>query len=92
MTRVLVCGGRHFNDGDAIILEQIAEIRRLRTANEELVGALKECADDLASDLDARYPARYRDNVPSEARRYHRDMAPVTRARAILSRNEKETT
>ena len=47
-----------------------AEIERLRAA-------LRECADDLAAEIEARYPAPIRRAFSSEQRRYDRDMEPV---------------
>lgn len=52
------------------------EIARLRAA-------LRECADDLASEIAARYPAEVL-RYPSEQRRHDRDMEPVRRARELL--------
>ena len=52
-----------------------AEIARLRTA-------LKDCADDLGTYVEARYENTK--NYPSEMRRYERDIAPVTAARELL--------
>ena len=46
--------------------------------------ALRECADDLQSEIDARY-AGTQNKYPSEMRRYQRDIEPVTRARAALA-------
>ena len=69
-----------------VAADSAAEIRRLRAANEELVGALKECADDLATEIDATH-AKDTPNDRLAARRYERDMVPVIRARSVLSRN-----
>ena len=52
-----------------------AEIARLRTA-------LKDCADDLGTYVEARYENTK--NYPSELRRYERDIAPVLAARELL--------
>lgn len=43
---------------------------------------LRECADDLAIELDMRYQSR--SHYPSELRKYENEMQPVYRARALL--------
>lgn len=48
-----------------------------------LATALKDCADDLEAEVEARYPAES-SHHPSEARRRWRDMEPVRKARAAL--------
>jgi len=53
-----------------------AEITRLRAA-------LRECADDLETEIKARYPAQVQ-IYPSEKRRFDRDMEMVRRARELL--------
>ena len=56
----------------------------LKAQNAQLAMSLKECADDLAAELCARYP----DGVcgsPAEERRFHHDMASVRKARAALA-------
>lgn len=55
---------------------------------QEMYEALKDCADDLAAELDERYSFRSKWFV--KQRRYDRDMEPVRRARAILARIEAE--
>ena len=49
------------------------------------MGALKECADDLAEAVEAAWPHQWRKS-PDNARKYERDMEPVNRARALLER------
>jgi hypothetical protein len=53
-----------------------------------LAAALRECADDLAAEIDARYPTR--EAYPSEMHRYQRDMDTVIRARALLAEWEEK--
>jgi hypothetical protein len=53
---------------------------------EALEGALRECAEALASDVECRYE-RTKD-YPVMRRRYDRDMGPVLRARALLTDSE----
>lgn len=52
-----------------------------------LVRALRECADDLETEVNARYPAETR-AYPSMEVKYQRDMEPVLRARAALTKWE----
>ena len=47
---------------------------------------LLECVEDLAAELEARYPAAIRETYPSIQRDYDRDMNVVVRARAALAR------
>lgn len=58
---------------------------------EALAAALKECADDLESEVNARYGSPPH---PAMQRRYDRDIDPVVRARAALAlalaKGEKE--
>ena len=49
---------------------------------ERLHGLLKECADELAAQVEGQY-AKTKDH-PAMKRRYDRDMAPVLAARAAL--------
>lgn len=65
---------------DALLEEAAAEIERLR-------GLLKECANDLAAEIEHRYD-RMKDH-PAMMPKYERDMEPVTRARAALSPEQK---
>lgn len=51
---------------------------------EALVRALRECADDLAAEIDARNQGDTR-KYPSMEAKYQRDMEPVHRARAALA-------
>lgn len=57
-----------------------AEIERLRSL-------LKECADDLAAEIEHRYD-RVKDH-PAMLPRYERDMEPVTKARTALASEQK---
>jgi len=54
-----------------------AYIRELEGENERLRAALKECADDLEAEVEARRSGE----LP---RRIERDLAPVREARALL--------
>jgi predicted nucleic acid-binding Zn-ribbon protein len=60
-----------------------AEIERLREALQRLREALRECADELEVVVEDRY--KDTKDYPSEKRRYDRDIAPVLRARDLLS-------
>ena len=51
----------------------------------ELADALKECADDLESELNEKYTAELR-LYPSQQAKYQRDMKPVLAARAALAK------
>ena len=76
---------------DAPVCTAAVEIRRLHSENAALRSALRECADDLAGEIEARCPPELR-RGPDAARKYERDMAPVLRARALLaSTTEGET-
>ena len=60
-----------------------AELSALRAALATVIEVLKECADDLESEVEAHYP---RPNpYPMEKRRYDRDMEPVRHARSALA-------
>jgi hypothetical protein len=50
---------------------------------EQLRAALKECADDLESELNGHYQGTL--DYPSQQRRFERDMAPITAARKLLA-------
>ena len=52
---------------------------------QEMAEAASECADDLAVEVHERYRGA-QDTYPSETRRYERDIEPVTKLRAALSR------
>ena len=43
----------------------------------DIRAALRECAEDLDIELDARYPEETRNQFPSEMRRWRRDRASV---------------
>lgn len=49
---------------------------------DKLRAALKECADDLAAEIEARFNAIKRH--PAMEARYERDMTPVKKARELL--------
>lgn len=49
----------------------------------QLEEALRECADDLESEVEARYAPLH----PAMEHRYRRDMEPVRKARALLGMN-----
>lgn len=69
------------------------EIERLRATITALRGALAECADELAAEIESRTPAEEYLAPAEYARRManiNRDMAPVLRARALLA-TERET-
>jgi hypothetical protein len=57
---------------------------KLRAEIERLREALRECADELEVVVEDRY--KDTKDYPSEKRRYDRDIAPVLRARDLLSR------
>lgn len=60
------------------VCAQGQEIERLRTL-------LKECADDLEAELNARYDKTL--DYPSQRLKYDRDMTPVREARSALRQN-----
>lgn len=57
---------------------------QLFAAAPDLADALKECADDLESELNEKYTAELR-LYPSQQAKYQRDMKPVLAARAALA-------
>lgn len=61
-------------------------IVRAVNAFAELVEALRECADDLEASVEAYYANTKQ--YASEQRRYERDIEPVIKARAALSKAE----
>lgn len=69
-------GGVDEGATDDLMAKAAAEITALRSA-------LRECADDLAGEIDARCPPAFT-AYEGERRKYDRDMAPVLRARALL--------
>jgi len=72
---------------DASAAWDMCETLRARIAELEVL--LKECADDLAAELDARYRILPDDKVhPAMQHRYDRDMAPVRAARAALEKKD----
>ena len=74
--------GRHESVGDSYLRETISRMGRLEASNATLLEALKECADDLESEVEHRY--KDTKDYPSERRRYERDIAPVRKARAAI--------
>lgn len=58
---------------------------RLIAAAPDMLAALRECADDLASEIEARYSHGIKDH-PAMTPKYERDMAPVHRARAAITK------
>ena len=84
------------------IPEEIARLRKERddavkmlTAeyhrHAEVGESLKECADDLESEVDARYLMPDGTLIhPSYERKYNRDMEPVVKARALLGEPKEE--
>lgn len=73
---------------DKAMSELKPELERLRAKNSELREALNECADDLQTELEHRYG--YPSIHPAMQRKFDRDMAPVERARALLTRTAKD--
>lgn len=59
------------------------EVSLLNAVIREHRDALRECAEDLAAELDARHC--HRDRYPSIMRDWQRDMVPVERARALIA-------
>jgi hypothetical protein len=57
---------------------------KLRAEIERLREALRDCADELEVVVEERY--RDIKDYPSEKRKYDRDIAPVLKARDLLSR------
>jgi len=60
------------------------QLAALKSENEKLRGALKDCADDLEQYVDHCY-ANTR-QYPGMERRYQRDIEPVKAARAALAK------
>jgi hypothetical protein len=60
----------------------------LLAENERLRAALKDCADDLESEVKHRYD-RIGDH-PAMAPKYERDMEPVKAARALLADEQQK--
>jgi hypothetical protein len=79
---------KHY-ERDPIHARAAATLRTLARERDELREALRECADDLAGELDARYPPELRAYASNEAK-YQRDMAPVYRARELLGTERKK--
>lgn len=70
----------------AVALTQCqAKLAAAEADADKLAGALEECADDLAVEVDSRTPPAWGDVYPSMARKRERDFAPVTKARAALA-------
>lgn len=64
-----------------------ALIVRAVNTHAELIEALKECADDLEAEIEARYQD-IKDN-PAITKRYERDMEPVVCARKAIALAER---
>lgn len=60
----------------------LPEIDNQKIEIERLREALRECADELAAELDARHP--HRERYATIKASYERDMDVVYRARALL--------
>ena len=56
----------------------------LRGTHDELVTLVRELADCLEGEIEARY--RETRDHPAMLTRYHRDLEPIHRARALLAR------
>ena len=66
----------------------IAAMDALKAELAEAVELMRELADDLSVEVDARYPIADR-NYPTIHNRYNRDISPVIRARAFVARHQK---
>jgi regulator of replication initiation timing len=64
--------------------EMLDEINALKAENERLREALTECADELETEIDARFKDSSGHVHGAMQGRYKRDMATVKRARAAL--------
>ena len=62
------------------------DVARLIAAAPDLFEALLECAEDLESEIRARYGSVAIEKYASEKRRFDNDMAPVIAARAALAK------
>jgi len=75
--------------------EKAIEIGRLNAKIEsdaKVIAALRETLKDCADDLEAEVEARYSHGIkehPAMAPKYERDMEPVIKARKILATNEQ---
>jgi len=68
---------------DPHVYNRIADALKAKNARiAELEALLKDCADDLEAEVDARYGENAKKCMPH---RYERDMAPVVAARAALN-------
>ena len=74
-------GGRDQRTSD----EELHANAIMMAAAPDLADALKECADDLESELNEKYTAELR-LYPSQQAKYNRDMKPVLAARAALQK------
>lgn len=61
---------------------------KLRYENEHLRSAMRDCAEDLAAELNERW--KFRDKYTSQMRSYECEMQPVYTARALLGEVAKE--
>jgi len=57
----------------------------MSTLHQELTAALRDCAEELAAEIEARYPT-HPDGQRYLERRYERDMHAVYVARQLLAR------
>mgnify|MGYP003337478586 CR=1 FL=1 len=73
-----------------IVLRYAEAVDKLQILNENLANRLKECADDLEAEINARY-ANTQDTYPSEKRRYDRDMQKVIDARVWIEKSKKKS-
>jgi hypothetical protein len=74
--------GMHVGHEREVILT-LADLERAAAEIVALRSALRECADDLAGEIDARNAGDML-KYPTMKARYDRDMEPVVRARALL--------
>ena len=74
---------RSFYGGSDAHLEDLFHLEDLLRVRRELAQALKDCMEDLQSEVDARLPEHLR-NYPSINADYERDTAAVRVAKAAL--------
>jgi hypothetical protein len=70
------------------IHELCERVVQLIAERDEARAALKDCADDLESELGVRYHGTL--GYPSEIRRFERDIVPVIKARAVLAKGPSD--
>jgi len=87
-----MCALQHFavHEADTDLWNTRASARREGCSDEDVAAvireALKVCADELEAALDFKYPARGRGKRAAQIRQYRKDMRPVLKARALLTR------